>query len=167
MDLNLKIRQNIIKELKLAFINSYLDEIENSNLHISKVKQQNTINNFNINIEQLINCTFKIQKKHTVNIDYLISNVNKRIGYNIFEKSRRIKVVRARQVLAYYLAKYYFYKPVEIAKELNQDRTTYVHSIKLIDDLINQEDLQTIYLYDLIKTIDNENINETPNEQPE
>ena len=48
----------------------------------------------------------------------------------IRSQTRKADIVLKRQALCYYLYEYNGYLPQEIAKHINRDRTTVIHSIK-------------------------------------
>jgi|SRR5690554_3658721 len=57
----------------------------------------------------------------------------------IRSQTRKADVVLKRQALCYYLYEYKDYSPQEIAKHINRDRTTVIHSIKTFRERLKNE----------------------------
>ena len=57
----------------------------------------------------------------------------------IRSQTRKADIVLKRQALCYYLYEYKDYLPQEIAKHINRDRTTVIHSIKTFKERLKNE----------------------------
>lgn len=57
----------------------------------------------------------------------------------IRSQTRKADIVLKRQALCYYLFEYKDYLPQEIAKHINRDRTTVIHSIKNFKERLKNE----------------------------
>jgi len=57
----------------------------------------------------------------------------------IRSQTRRADIVLKRQALCYYLFEYKDYLPQDIAKHINRDRTTVIHSVKTFKERLKHE----------------------------